>query len=82
MLGDQEKAQLKQEIKAELREEMGSGWPWRVGKLRSGRSTAGLVLVGVGLYLLLPSFGIHPPPFGKVVFPVLLMLAGLSLLRR
>ena len=82
MLGDQERAQLKQEIKQELQEEMGSQWAWRVGKARSGRSVAGLVLIIVGGYLLLPSFGVHPPPFGSVVLPVLLVLGGISLLRR
>ena len=82
MLGDQEKAQLKQEIKQELREEMSSEWTWRVGKLRSGRSIAGLILIIVGVYLILPSFGVHPPPFGSVVLPVLLVLGGISLLRR
>jgi hypothetical protein len=82
MLDDESKSRLKDEIRAELREELSRGWTWRTGTPRSGRPIPGLALIVVGLYLLLPSFGVSLPSFGKVVLPVLLILGGISLLRR
>lgn len=79
---DDEKGQLKEEIKAELRKEMSSGGEWRGPALRGRSSILGLGLIIVGIYLILPSFGIDVPSFGRVVLPILLILGGLSLMRR
>ena len=81
MLNDEERMQLKQEIKEELQEEMGRGWIWHRRTFGKRPSIIGLALIAVGVYLILPSFGIPLPPVGKVILPILLIFAGIALLR-